>query len=118
MIVTIFRNRLRPENAEEYYEWAGRISALAKTMPGYVSHKTFAADDGERVTIVEFADQASQEAWSREARHVEAKKKGRADFYTEYKIQICTVQRESGFTRPRAEGQDRSAGKPHPAPTG
>jgi heme-degrading monooxygenase HmoA len=97
MIVTIFRNRLKPENVEEYYAWAARIAALAKSMPGYVSHKGFTAEDGERVTIVEFADQASHEAWSRQAQHVEAKKKGRADFYTEYKIQVCTVQRESVF---------------------
>ena len=98
MIVTIFRNRLKPENVEEYYRWAERIAALAQTMPGYVSHKGFTAEDGERVTIVEFADEASQRGWSTEMRHVEAKKKGRADFYTEYKIQICKVERESNFT--------------------
>ena len=118
MIVTIFRNRLDPANVEEYYAWAGRIAELAKSMPGYVSHKGFTAEDGERVTIVEFADQASQEAWSRQAQHVEAKKKGRAAFYTEYKIQVCTVQKESSFTRPQGEGQDRSAGRSHPAPAG
>jgi heme-degrading monooxygenase HmoA len=98
MVVTIFRNRLKPENVEEYYRWAGEMSALARTMPGYVSHKTFAADDGERVTIVEFADEASQRGWSTELRHVEAKKKGRADFYTDYKLQVCSVTRESVFT--------------------
>ena len=97
-VVTIFRNRLKPENVEEYYQWAGRISALAKTMPGYLSHKTFAAEDGERVTIVEFADEASQHGWATQAQHVEAKKKGRASFYTEYSIQICDVTRESRFT--------------------
>ena len=96
-VVTIFRNRLKPENVEEYYQWAGRISALAKTMPGYLSHKTFTADDGERVTIVEFADEASQRGWATQAQHVEAKKKGRASFYTEYSIQICSVTRESIF---------------------
>ena len=37
MIVTVFRSRLKPENLESYYEWAGRMAALAKTMPGYVS---------------------------------------------------------------------------------
>jgi len=98
MVVTIFRNRLKPENVEEYYEWAGRMGALAMTMPGYLSHKTFTAEDGERVTIVEFADEASQRTWSTELRHVEAKKKGRADFYTEYKLQVCEVKRESVFT--------------------
>ena len=97
MVVTIFRNRLKPENETEYYEWAARMSALAKTMPGYVSHKTFAADDGERVTLVEFADEQSQRVWSTNLQHVDAKKKGRADFYTEYKLQVCSVQRESAF---------------------
>ena len=97
MVVTIFRNRLKPENVAEYYEWAERIAALARTMPGYVSHKGFTAEDGERVTIVEFADEASQRGWSTQMQHVEAKKKGRADFYTEYKIQICKVERESTF---------------------
>jgi heme-degrading monooxygenase HmoA len=98
MVVTIFRNRLKPENQQEYYETAARMSALAKTMPGYISHKTFTADDGERVTIVEFADEESQRAWSTNLQHVDAKKQGRADFYTEYKLQVCTVQRETSFS--------------------
>ncbi|HET9580021.1 MAG TPA: antibiotic biosynthesis monooxygenase [Usitatibacter sp.] len=97
MIVTVFRSRLRPENVEEYYQWAARISALAKTMPGYVSHKAFTADDGERVTIVEFESDEAQRAWARQADHVEAKKRGRASFYSEYRIQVCTVTRELSF---------------------
>ncbi len=103
MIVTVFRSRLRPENVEEYYQWAGRMGAIAKTMPGYVSHKSFAAEDGERVTIVEFEDEETQRAWARQADHVEAKKKGRASFYSEFKLQICTVMRESYFNAERAE---------------
>ena len=110
MIVTVFRSRLKPGNADEYYQWAARIAALAKTMPGYVSHKGFVAEDGERVTIVEFADEESQRAWARQEEHVGAKKKGRADFYTEYKVQVCTVVRESKFSAgaelPAAQRQD------------
>ena len=97
MIVTVFRSRLRPENIEEYYEWADRMSRLAATMPGYISHKGFAAEDGERVTIVEFADEKGQEGWRTRLEHVEAQKKGRKSFYTEYKLQICQVIRESAF---------------------
>jgi heme-degrading monooxygenase HmoA len=107
MVVTIFRNRLKPENEQEYYEWAERIAALAKTMPGYVSHKSFTAEDGERVTIVEFGSEEGQRVWATNLQHVEAKKKGRADFYTEYKLQVCTVQRESGFAEGKATGSAR-----------
>jgi heme-degrading monooxygenase HmoA len=110
VIVTVFRSRLKPENVEEYYQWAARMAALAKTMPGYISHKGFVAEDGERVTIVEFADEESQRAWAREEQHVGAKKKGRAEFYKEYKLQVCTVVRESKFIAsaelPAAQGQD------------
>lgn len=98
MIVTVFRSRLKPENVDEYYQWAGRMSALAKSMPGYISHKVFVAEDGERVTVVEFADAESQRAWARQADHVDAKRKGRADFYREYKLQVCEVVRETAFT--------------------
>ena len=97
MILTVFRSRVRPEAQEEYAQWAARISALAKQMPGYVSHKGFVADDGERVTIVEFASEAAQRAWSLHPEHVDAKKKGRSSFYLEYRVQICSVQRDSRF---------------------
>ena len=97
MIVTVFRSRLRPEADPEYGEWATRMSELAATMPGYISHKGFVAPDGERVTLVEFASEEAQRAWSRHPDHVVAQKKGRQDFYVEYRLQVCRVERESVF---------------------
>ena len=97
MIVTVFRSRLKPNDVQEYYETAKRMAEIAKSMPGYVSHKTFTAEDGERVNIVEFADEESQKRWATEVRHVEAKKRGRAAFYQEYKLQVCEVLREHVF---------------------
>jgi heme-degrading monooxygenase HmoA len=97
MIVTVFRSRVKPEAQQEYAGWAARMSELARQMPGYISHKGFVAEDGERVTIVEFESEEAQRAWSTQREHVEAKKKGRSSFYSEYRIQICTVQRDSSF---------------------
>ena len=102
MVVTIFRSRLKPEGTKEYYEWAPRMSALAKTMPGYISHKAFAAEDGERVTIVEFENEDAQRGWARNLEHMDAQRKGRADFYSEYRIQVCNVIRDSQFKQPLA----------------
>lgn len=95
MVVTIFRSRLKPDAEAEYGKWAARMSALASTMPGYVSHKGFVAPDGERVTIVEFASEEAQRAWRMHPDHVAAQKKGRQDFYAEYRLQVCRVERES-----------------------
>lgn len=99
MIITVFRSRLKPEAGEEYERWAARMSELARQMPGYISHKAFVAEDGERVTIVEFESEQAQRAWSAHPEHVEAKKKGRASFYLEYRLQICSVQRDSAFPK-------------------
>jgi heme-degrading monooxygenase HmoA len=95
MIVTVFRSRVRPEAQQEYLQWVARIAALAKTMPGYISHKGFTAEDGERVTIVEFESEEAQRAWRLQPEHAVAQKKGRQEFYSEYRLQICTVLRES-----------------------
>jgi heme-degrading monooxygenase HmoA len=97
MIVTVFRSRIKPQAQEEYLAWAARMSELAHSMPGYVSHKGFTAADGERVTIVEFETEEDLRAWADHPEHVAAKKKGRGSFYSDYRIQVCRVQREAAF---------------------
>ena len=76
MIVTVFRSRVKPEVQQEYIQWVGRMNALAKEMPGYVSHKGFVAEDGERVTIVEFESEAAHRAWAVHPEHIAAQKEG------------------------------------------
>jgi heme-degrading monooxygenase HmoA len=97
VIITIFRARVRLEAHDEYVRLAARMGELARQVPGYVSHKCFIADDGERVMIVEFESERAQRIWSERREHMEAKHKGRASFYVQYRVQVCTVQRESSF---------------------
>jgi heme-degrading monooxygenase HmoA len=99
MIVTVFRSRLMPGVKEEYVTLADRMSELARTMPGYISHKGFLAEDGERLTVVEFESEEGMRAWRTNADHVAAKKKGRQSYYSEYSVQICDVVRESKYRR-------------------
>lgn len=97
MIVAVFRSRVKPEVQEEYGRWARRLSELARSMPGYLSHKGFTAEDGERLTLVEFESEEAMRAWAVHPEHVEAKKKGRKSFYLEYRVQVCTTMRDSHF---------------------
>jgi heme-degrading monooxygenase HmoA len=98
-IVTVFRSRLAADADPEYGEQAARMSALARTMPGYIDHKSFTADDGERVTIATFADRASHDAWRLQSDHVEAQRAGIAGYYETYSLQVATVDRVSRFNR-------------------
>jgi heme-degrading monooxygenase HmoA len=97
MIVTVFRSRLRPGLRDEYLALVGRMNEIARTMPGYISHKGFFADDGERVTIVEFEHEEGLRAWRTHPEHVAAQKLGREKYYSAYSVQICEVRRESKF---------------------
>jgi heme-degrading monooxygenase HmoA len=97
MIVTVFRSRLKPGLRDEYVALVERMNTLAQTMPGYISHKGFFADDGERVTIVEFDHEEGLRAWRTNKEHVAAQKLAREKYYTEYHVQVCTLDRESKF---------------------
>ena len=99
MIVTVFRSRLRPGVREEYVALVERMNALAQTMPGYISHKGFFAEDGERVTIVEFKNEEGMRAWRMHPEHRAAQQKARESFYADYSVQVCEVLRDSTFKR-------------------
>lgn len=99
MVLTVFRNRLRSDAGDEYGETLKRMLEIVRQMPGYIQHKVFTAADGERCTIVEFDTEEHQKAWALDAEHIAAKKRGREAFYEEYKLQVCSVVRESKFPR-------------------
>ncbi len=99
-VVTVFRSRLRPEAQQRYAPDAVAIAQLARGMPGYVEHKSFVADDGERVTLVTFADRASHDAWRDHPLHRQAQRRGVVDYYETYSIQVGTTSYASSFRRP------------------
>ncbi len=95
-VVTVFRSRLR-DDADGYADRAAEIATLAATMPGLVDVKAFTAADGERVTLVTFADEASQAAWRDHPEHLVAQQQGRDEFYAAYSIQVCEARRVRTF---------------------
>ncbi len=99
MILTVFRSRLRPEHRDEYERWAKRIHDLAVTMPGFISIKTFGAEDGERVSLVEFESEDTVLAWRNHPDHRQAQELGRERFYAEYRIQVCQPIRDYSFPK-------------------
>jgi heme-degrading monooxygenase HmoA len=99
MIVTVFRSRLMPGLREEYIALVDRMAELASNMPGYISHKGFFAEDGERCTIVEFESEEAQRAWRMHPEHRAAQRAGHETYYESYSLQICELKREAKFDR-------------------
>lgn len=107
-VITVFRNRLRPDNADRYAEEAARMTELAATMPGFVDSKTFSSPDGERVTIVTFADRESHDAWRDHTEHRRAQRNGLDHYYAEYSIQVGNLTYEHVFRRSDDEHAQQS----------
>lgn len=99
-IVTVFRNRVRPEALEAYGAELAEVVEVARAIPGFVETKTFVAEDGERATIVTFADAASHEVWRHHPRHRAAQRNGIAEYYSEYSIAVAETSYVSVFQRP------------------
>jgi heme-degrading monooxygenase HmoA len=94
----VFRSRLRPDlDAARYDALGNRMYELAVKMPGFLSAKDFTADDGERVTIVEFDTAEHLAAWREHPEHLPAQAEGRTSFYAAYSIQVCRVERSASF---------------------
>lgn len=85
MYLVVFRNRKRPGiDRAAYDRMAQRMEELAARQPGYLSFKSYTADDGEVVAISEWRDEASARAWGRDAEHLVARARGQKEWYSDY----------------------------------
>ena len=99
-VVVVFRARRTAEGLGEHYVSENkRMADIATRMPGYISHKGYVAEDGERLTLIEWESPETLRAWAAHPEHVPVKQLGRRNFYTEYRLQVCEVVRESNFTK-------------------
>jgi heme-degrading monooxygenase HmoA len=105
MMVVVFRARRTPDGVgEEYQHWFRRMSELARNMLGYISHKGYVADDGDRLTLFEWESADTLRAWAVHPEHVPVKKLGREKFYAEYHLQVCELVRESKYRSDASQG--------------
>lgn len=99
MMLILFRSKLTDTAGEDYAQTDQSMTAHAKTFPGFISFKSFKADDGERLTVVWWKDEATLQAWANDAKHRAAQSKGRERWYEYYKMDVAKVVRTSDFDR-------------------
>ncbi len=83
-----------------HYEMAARMGTLAEQMLGFISFKTFTAEDGERVSVIEFESEDALRAWREHPEHRQAQQLGRRAFYVDFQIQVCSMIRQYGSSHP------------------
>ncbi len=100
MYLVVFRNRKRADlDAAAYAADAQAMDQLARTQPGFLSFKSYTADDGEVVALSEWQDEAAALSWRRVAEHAEVQAKGRSMYYDSYTLLAGTPSRIHHFDR-------------------
>ena len=97
MMLILFRCRLREGVDTEMERVGARMYELASQMPGFISYRDYAAADGEVVTAIEFESAETLKAWREHPEHREAQLRGQQEFFSQYRIQVCTVDRDYAF---------------------
>jgi heme-degrading monooxygenase HmoA len=100
MYLVVFRNRKHPGLDTAAYDAAAeRMEILAREQPGYLSFKSYTADDGEVVAISEWESEAAAKAWRSHAEHAAVQTAGRSGFYEEYTLFTCDSPRIHRFKK-------------------
>ena len=98
MFLVVFRNRKRTGvDQAAYGAAAARMEELAMAQPGFLSFKSYVADDGEVIALSEWADEASARAWGRHVEHLPVQGQGRSEWYADYTLFACNNPRIHRF---------------------
>jgi heme-degrading monooxygenase HmoA len=100
MFLVVFRNRKRTDiDAAAYAADARHMEALARAQPGFVSFKSYTADDGEVIALSEWDDATAARHWGQHPDHAVTQARGRAEFYQDYTLFTCDNPRTHRFGR-------------------
>ena len=103
MFLVVFRNRKRAGlDQAAYGADAARMEELARAQPGFISFKSYVADDGEVIALSEWADAEAARAWGNHPDHAVVQGRGRDDYYQDYTLYTCENPRTHRFERPPA----------------
>jgi len=98
MYMNVFRSRKKADyDAVAYAADAARMGELARAQPGFVDYKSFAAPDGETVTISVWESTAAAKAWARNPEHLAAQARGRDEYYAEFTMYAADDARVRRF---------------------
>jgi heme-degrading monooxygenase HmoA len=86
---------LRTEGDNGYGDMAIEMNKLASEQPGYLGFES--AREGLGITVSYWDSLEAIKNWKANARHLFAQQQGREQWYQEYKVRICKVERDYSF---------------------
>ena len=88
---------IQTQNLENYEQTSGRMLELVATMPGFLGFES--AHETIGITVSYWENLESIRHWKYQMEHIEARDKGREQWYKSFKTRICKVERDYGFEK-------------------
>jgi len=82
---------------EGYDMMARRMVELAAQQPGFLGVESARGADGLGITVSYWESLESIAAWKAAGEHRAAQARGKAVWYSRYRLRVCKVEREYGF---------------------
>jgi heme-degrading monooxygenase HmoA len=95
--VAVIFTSTRTDGDNGYEEMADAMFELATKQPGFLGFES--ARSGLGITVSYWENRDCIGAWQRNAAHLVAQQRGRAEWYQSYKVRVCKVERDYAFKR-------------------
>ncbi len=89
----------RADDDPGYDPMARRMSELAAQQPGYLGVESVRDQDGVGITVSYWESLDAIRNWKRNEEHLVAQAKGKSEWYRQYRLRICKVEREYGMDK-------------------
>lgn len=93
----IFTSGLAIGQDPEYDRTAALMEELAESIPGYLGIESTRNLDGVGITVSYWATLDAIALWRDHPAHLEAKSKGRTDWYEWYELRVARVERATTY---------------------
>ena len=92
----IFTSQRTDADATGYEATATSMVELAAQQPGYLGVESVRQADGTGITVSYWESLEAIRAWKQQAEHRLAQEQGRNEWYQQYRVRVCRVEREYG----------------------
>jgi heme-degrading monooxygenase HmoA len=87
------------EGDRDYAKTNNLMMELAARQPGFLGIEHAGGDGAPGITVSYWKDLASIAAWKAQADHRIAQQRGRAEWYSSFRLRIAKVERQTSFDR-------------------
>jgi heme-degrading monooxygenase HmoA len=101
MIAVIFEVWPDPDRKQAYLDHAADLRTILEDFDGFISVERFESltEPGKLLSLSVFRDEEALNRWRNVVEHREAQKKGRSDYFQDYRLRIASVIRDYGMTK-------------------